>query len=666
MVLTINSRSPKNVDDIALDPQPDWSFDSLLLELNSIDQKLNQNSSPFRKLESRELPASRGSNRKSRSFVMHFSDDEIEVLDSEDEEETEQEVVTAGRRFTCDELYISDSEDSEDGLALGIQSHLMEPVGLVEGALSEITHEHQLSVMEEMRTRISALEADLNNENEKFVSTLDRVDKSVETKQVMDRKLDMQYQRKIAEALDNHLTAVQRDHEHRSQMEERRIRDDAAREEARRREKALQEEKVQQEKLKEEAERFAEQEAERVRRENVAREEAEKTAAKEAAVRNALHESVKPASQETTGASPGSQSNTARSTVRGAESALKKEEQRLQTLKDLTAMNENLGLGTNKGFRSHGMFIARTIKQISGFKGSVSKTASSLFEALNNPSTPQSVSIAMFAEKFVSSSVNSGEFDNKLYAYARVIVSVTSQVPLAMDILIAELNRVCIFTVPKYISYSESSFESREAHLKAIGYREEDQKTETFRDRISAYMKLYGALVQTESFEGYQNLHGLAEGWEWLSRFLNALPANLYTATALQAFLQMAGFALYRRFKSQFAKLLQIVENNFLGSLKAHGDSTDSSLNRVIVNIQNYLDSRQYLKEPEGLELKEELESNNYAPATQNNYQSNQNYYQSNQNYHQPNRNHYQSNQNNYQSNQNYYQSNRYSNNSRY
>lgn len=55
-----------------------------------------------------------------------------------------------------------------------------------------------------------------------------------------------------AEALDNHLTTIQRDHEHRSQIEERRIRDDAAVEEAKRKEKALQEEKLRQQKAKEE------------------------------------------------------------------------------------------------------------------------------------------------------------------------------------------------------------------------------------------------------------------------------------------------------------------------------------------------------------------------------------------------------------------------------
>lgn len=57
-----------------------------------------------------------------------------------------------------------------------------------------------------------------------------------------------------AEVLDNHLSAVQRDHEQRSQIEERRIRDDAAIEEAKRKEQALHEEKLRQEKAAAEAE----------------------------------------------------------------------------------------------------------------------------------------------------------------------------------------------------------------------------------------------------------------------------------------------------------------------------------------------------------------------------------------------------------------------------
>lgn len=55
-----------------------------------------------------------------------------------------------------------------------------------------------------------------------------------------------------AEVVDSHLSAVRRDHEKRSQIEERRIRDDAALEEAKK--KAVLEEKLRQEKAKAEAE----------------------------------------------------------------------------------------------------------------------------------------------------------------------------------------------------------------------------------------------------------------------------------------------------------------------------------------------------------------------------------------------------------------------------
>lgn len=57
-----------------------------------------------------------------------------------------------------------------------------------------------------------------------------------------------------AEVLDRHLSAIQRDHWQRSQIEEQRIRVDAALEEAKRKEKALHEEKMRQERAKAEAE----------------------------------------------------------------------------------------------------------------------------------------------------------------------------------------------------------------------------------------------------------------------------------------------------------------------------------------------------------------------------------------------------------------------------
>ncbi|CAJ2667922.1 unnamed protein product [Trifolium pratense] len=48
------------------------------------------------------------------------------------------------------------------------------------------------------------------------------------------------------------------------------------------------------------------------------------------------------------------------------------------------------------------------------------------------------------------------------------------------------------------------------------------------------------------------------------------MPANQYTAVSLNAFLQMGGSALFKRYKSQFIKMLNVVSVNFLVNLKSH------------------------------------------------------------------------------------------------
>uniref|UniRef100_A0A5B6YNB3 mRNA export factor GLE1 n=1 Tax=Davidia involucrata TaxID=16924 RepID=A0A5B6YNB3_DAVIN len=630
-------RLSSSIDGIAVDPQPDWSFDTLLLELSSIEKKLNASSEfplPFTKTKSREFFAAKNMERSPGAFVMHVSEDEMEDIESDGDEEAHDRRVVGGRRFACDELYLSGSDDSEDELALGTQHHLMDKVGIVEGALSELTHEHQLNVTEEIRFQILALETDLMNENEKFTSALAQVEKYTEARREMDRKLDMQYQRRIAEALDNHLTAVQRDHEHRSQIEERRIRDDAAFEEAKRKEKALHEEKLRQEKIK--AEARLEAEKKRAEEAKAAALEADRRAAKEAAEKFAAETSrragaavvpPKEAAGHQMGASFGilndqskgsgsdglKKAPSAGNILKGAESALELEDKRLQIYKEIAVQNEALGLGSNKEYRSYGMQIARRIKTISGSKENVRAKASELINIFLNSTCPQSICIAMFAELVVTQCVN---FTKSLFAYGHVIALVTSQVPLAMDLLLAELNRVCIYTVPKYINYSKSVFETQEAYNKAIGYREEDGKiesTDSYIARLESYMKLYGAIVQTE-VEGVQNVHGLKEGWAWFARFLNALPANLYTAVALQAFLEMTGFALFKRYKTQFKKLLNIIYRDFLNALKERGE--DTKLNKVIYSIQTYIESKQFLEEPEGWRLKGSLLSHTFVPES--------------------------------------------------
>lgn len=604
-IVQFDLRCPQCVGGIVGDPQIDWSFDELISELSTIDHKLQASSLVpvhFSKTHSRysDLPVAK-KNRK--PFVMHVSDDE----DDNDD---------------CEDIYLSDGVDSDCESDSGAQWSLMEKGGVIEGALIELSHEHQLSVAEEIRTRISAIETDLTNEKEKLTNALSRAEKFKEARRELDRKRDLQYQRQIAEELDNHLTDVQRNQEYKSQIEEKKIRDDAAIEEAKRKQKAFQEEKIRQEKMRAEeakyqAEKKKEEEAKAIalEAERAAKEAADVAVAEsQRKAADALTASQGAASKGSGGLNKAPEGN-----VKGAESALKLEEIRLQKYNEVVGNDIALKLDSNVQYRKHAVQFNRPIKTISGSKKNVRKKADELVQLMNS-TLPTSVNIGIFAEKIVSIYLNDNKNNATLYGYGHVIVMVTSQIPFAMEILIAKLNKVCIFTVPKYLSYSEAAFESRDAYYRAIGYQEEDgnlESNDTYLPRLTSLMKLYGALIQTE-VNGIRNPHGIEEGWKWLARFLNALPANMYTGVALEAFLEVAGFALYRRYKNQFMKLLNIISHDFIKALKG---TKDVEVTQVVEKLEEYIESNKFKKEPEGWRMVDSLGSNQLSVNKSDNHQ---------------------------------------------
>ncbi|EPS66644.1 hypothetical protein M569_08132, partial [Genlisea aurea] len=186
-----------------------------------------------------------------------------------------------------------------------------------------------------------------------------------------------------------------------------------------------------------------------------------------------------------------------------------------------------------------GRTIGRAIRQVSSTEENIRTKAEELFKAINSPGCPQSLGIELFADKILNGSRGS----SNLFALCRVIVLVTSKVPNAMDVFLAKLNGVCIYTVPKHIRYIKEEFESKDSYLRAIGFGEDDdgrmETAEKYVERLHFYMGLYGALVQTE-VRGFRNLHGLREGWAWLARFLNHMPANAFTLAALRSFLEVS------------------------------------------------------------------------------------------------------------------------------
>ncbi|CAH8382438.1 unnamed protein product [Eruca vesicaria subsp. sativa] len=565
MGVVLEPPCPRSVDGISIDPEPNWNFNSLLSEIESVEKKLNVFSMSPQPLTQTTLRMG----RRGGGFVMRVSEDEMESdvdEESDEEEDDHTQICTKGKRFACDELYLSDESDDEfDGET---ESFLLSKMGLAENALYEVINDHQTEVKEDIRNQVSVVETEILQEIETSRSAIARVEKYSETRKEVERKLDLQYQRKVAEALDTHLTAIQREHEVKSQIEERKIRSEEAQEEARRRERAQHEEKIRQEKARAEAEMQAKLRAEE------AKKEAERKAAKEAVEkeetdRKAAEQKISEEKIERERSLAASNAQAGGKSIQAAESALTLENHRLKKLEELEATNQSLRSRPNVDFSSFEKQITRAIKQIRGTEDNVRKKITEIVNIFRDPRCPVSISIATFAKKIVSAKDH--------FAGSYVIVYVTSQFPEAMDIVLAEFHKACIYTVPKHTLNSQSAWDSD-------GY-----------EQLDSTMRLYGALVQNNNG---RNVHGIEHGWAWLARFLNKTSATRASATALNSFLQMAGFGLHQRYRSQFLKVVNIVREHFLPRLKARKDA--SNLRTIITDITAYLDDQTYLKEPVG------------------------------------------------------------------
>ncbi|XP_077240302.1 mRNA export factor GLE1-like isoform X2 [Tasmannia lanceolata] len=101
-----------------------------------------------------------------------------------------------------------DKEDFEDELDETIETHLMDNTMLVEGILFELGHEYQLRVEEHIGNKPFAFKADLAKENERTALSLIRVEKYIDTKSEMYRRIDEEYQHTIAEAFEAERKAI--------------------------------------------------------------------------------------------------------------------------------------------------------------------------------------------------------------------------------------------------------------------------------------------------------------------------------------------------------------------------------------------------------------------------------------------------------------------------
>ncbi|XP_019614919.1 PREDICTED: nucleoporin GLE1-like [Branchiostoma belcheri] len=176
----------------------------------------------------------------------------------------------------------------------------------------------------------------------------------------------------------------------------------------------------------------------------------------------------------------------------------------------------------------------------------------------------------LLARKFMKQGVEQIASNHEsAFPIAAVAVGVWMEFPDVGDLLLAQFHRACPYIVPFYPPRMDG--QTDEDFYKSKGYVYKDgtvEKQDKFLKRMSGIMRLYAAIVQTDT-GSRRHPHGAAHGWCWLSSVINLDPETDVTATLLYDFLQVAGHALMKAYGKQFHKLLHILCRDYFTQIQA-------------------------------------------------------------------------------------------------
>ena len=259
----------------------------------------------------------------------------------------------------------------------------------------------------------------------------------------------------------------------------------------------------------------------------------------------------------------------------------------------------------NNHITVHVQQIAATRKQIEQKAADVAQFLHSL------PNDPQRTYALVSLAKRILTQCDSqvSKLNRFAFALAEVAVRVAAFDRRFGVLLVALLHESCVLAVPKYYPFVEGRYASDEEYFKLMGYVKAEEQgdappetpklenTDTFCLRLRGFMLFYASYAQADHA---RHPHGLPAAWAWLSRLLNKVPPNRFSATALEAFLKHAGFAMHAAYGRQFGKLLDVVDREFLPSLEA---KDDADARPVVSRTRTYLNERGFLNPPEGREM---------------------------------------------------------------
>ncbi len=243
--------------------------------------------------------------------------------------------------------------------------------------------------------------------------------------------------------------------------------------------------------------------------------------------------------------------------------------------------------------------------------GAVAKTSATLKSVIGNfqtvlstianvpPGAPPEKYRAYLYTNIARELVDQG--DLRLIAHGHIGFLLAAKLPGFLPVLLGTFNAENVLTIP-YIPVRKPGMDEV-AFRTAMRFQVTDgvlENTDTFLNRVQSSLKLYLSFLSI-SMQAYPaNLvhpYGISEAWTWLAAMVNSEP-GFYTATALSAFLEVAGAPLYRAYPQQVAKVLRLVAVAVMPKLRAIkadflGEAGKTHINRLEDQLRIFLQTGQ-------------------------------------------------------------------------
>lgn len=274
--------------------------------------------------------------------------------------------------------------------------------------------------------------------------------------------------------------------------------------------------------------------------------------------------------------------------------------------KDLRAFCDDISMkDARRGIKK---FITLSVQQISATQEQVRKKSMGLIEFLSQQQgVHKQFALVTLAAKMVSQcEAQVALIPSFAFPLGEVAASVGRAFPDFISILIGMLQKECPLCVPELFQPGPKASKNVEFY-NAMKFRVKDganavvniESEEEYVNRLQGYVRLYAAILQTDNSPDLANVY-MGKAWSYLAWLLNEIPACRYSASALDAFLSVAGFKLYGTFRGQFEKLIKYIASYFLRDLS---DTRDPDASAVSARLESYIEMRQYHKVPKGRDM---------------------------------------------------------------